>query len=223
MAAVEIDGPTIVVLIGAFGAVFVLLNKLADHIIIPMAKDWWAQRAAQRAEKEAEEAKKRGEEPDKKPTDPHVCLLGHGDRLQHLDKTFANLNAIDPHTGLPRYYAPPDWKDRMDALDAAIAVVHSEIKHICAKHDTCNAGQSKIVTDLRKENERLNERVDTLQEARLAEAREAGDRLLDFATKIERGVNGKRTGSRRTVAVDSGHSPEEDEELHGDGEPEGEE
>lgn len=176
------------------------LYVAAGMAVVKMVEYFIARvKAADEERKKKEAEKERAKRPR---AEGAPCPMTQEERLPKLDALFTMLAEKDPITSLPRWYTPPDWKERMDDIETAITVVHSAVESICTKHESCNASQAKALEALRKENERLSTRLDALQEIRIAEAKEAGDRLLDFATKIEKGVNGRRTSSRRAPVVE---------------------
>lgn len=199
LAAIEVDAATVTIGITVLAGLVVFLNKIADHLIIPMAKDYWGKRA----ERRVAEAKARGETVVSTPKREQVspCPLTEAERVSSLDKVFGDLAEKDPQTGLPRWFSPPDWKERMDNQEAALFAMHDDLREIVARHDSCNSIQTAAVVDHRAEVDRLNAKLDTVQSERLADERRWADRILAFASTIEQGMNDDKTGSRRSPVV----------------------
>jgi hypothetical protein len=142
--------------------------------------DWWMKREARKRD-EAEE-KVAQTEPSRQRENEMVLLRGMQAQIRdlHIWHTPEDAN------GVKRWWTPVDLTTRITNIEITL----------------------ERVMDLASEVTRLNARIDELQDLRLEEAREAGDRLLEFATKIERGV----AGSRRLSVEDEVDTTEDGED-----------
>jgi hypothetical protein len=132
-ATVELDAGTIIALLVGVSAIFVFLNKIADHFLIPVAKEWWSHRAEKKAEEARKRAEERGEKPEEKPPEkpePDYACPMNEQRIQALDVFFSALAERDPVTGHFRWYSPHDWKERMDDVEASLAQLHVDLRDL---------------------------------------------------------------------------------------------